>query len=111
MQVMTKENLFEFIKKQKTAFISSVDENGFPVTRAMLCPREIDGNDIYFSTNTSSRKVEQYKKITKRVFIFTNGAGSNIKASPLRARWRFAPTNRPRIEFGDSVTSYFINKA
>ena len=57
---MTKEKLFEFIKKQKTAFISSVDEQGYPVTRAMLAPREIDGNDIYFSTNTSSKKVKQY---------------------------------------------------
>lgn len=47
---MTKEELFEFIKKQKTAFISSVDEQGYPITRAMLCSREFDGNDIYFST-------------------------------------------------------------
>ncbi len=45
---MTKEKLFEFISKQKTAFISSVDENGYPVTRAMLCPREIDGNEYIF---------------------------------------------------------------
>ena len=36
---MTKEKLFEFIKKQKTAFISSVDEEGYPVTRAMLCAK------------------------------------------------------------------------
>jgi len=50
---MTKEKIFEFIKKQKVAFISSVDEKGYPVTRAMLSPREIDGNDIYFSTNTN----------------------------------------------------------
>lgn len=57
---MTKEKLFEFISKQKTAFISSVDENGFPVTRAMLAPRVIEGNQFYFSTNTSSKKVAQY---------------------------------------------------
>ena len=54
---MTKDKIFEFIKKQKTAFLSTVDENGFPVTRAMLAPRKFDGNDIYFTTNTSSRKV------------------------------------------------------
>lgn len=67
---MTKEKLFEFIKKQKTAFISSVDENGYPVTRAMLCPREIDGNDIYFSTNTSSKKVAQYLANSKACVYF-----------------------------------------
>lgn len=57
---MTKEEIFAFIKKQKTAFISSIDENGFPMIRAMFSPRVIDGNDIYFSTNTSSEKVKQY---------------------------------------------------
>ena len=67
---MNKEKLFKFIKKQKTAFISSVDENGYPVTRAMLAPREIDGNDIYFSTNTSSKKVGQYKSNNKACVYF-----------------------------------------
>lgn len=67
---MTKETLFKFIKKQKTAFISSVDEQGYPVTRAMLCPRKIDGNDIYFSTNTSSKKVKQYLANNKTCVYF-----------------------------------------
>ncbi|MDE6472230.1 MAG: pyridoxamine 5'-phosphate oxidase family protein [Clostridia bacterium] len=67
---MTNEKLFEFIKKQKTAFISSVDEQGFPVTRAMLSPREIDGNHIYFSTNTSSKKVKQYQDNNKACVYF-----------------------------------------
>ncbi len=57
---MTKEQIVKFIEKQKTAFISSVDENGFPVTRAMLAPRKIDGNDLYFSTNTSSKKIQHF---------------------------------------------------
>ena len=43
---MTKKQIFEFIKEQKTAVISSVDENGFPNTKAMLAPRKIDGNDF-----------------------------------------------------------------
>ena len=63
---MTKEELYNFIAKQKTAFLSSVNEQGFPVTRAMLAPRIIDGNDIYFSTNTSSKKVGQYLNNSKR---------------------------------------------
>ena len=57
---MDKERIFRFISKQKTAFIASVNEQGCPVIRAMLAPRKIDGNDIYFSTNTSSNKVKQY---------------------------------------------------
>ena len=67
---MTKEQIYDFIKKQKTAFISSVDESGYPATRAMLAPREIDGNDIYFTTNTSSRKVAQYLANSKACIYF-----------------------------------------
>ena len=67
---MTKEQIYDFIKKQKTAFISSIDESGYPATRAMLAPREIDGNDIYFTTNTSSRKVAQYLANSKACIYF-----------------------------------------
>ena len=57
---MNKAELIEFISGQKTAFLGSVNEEGYPVIRAMLAPRVIDGNQIYFSTNTSSKKVKQY---------------------------------------------------
>lgn len=57
---MNKEQIFDFIAEQKTAFIASVDENGYPVIRAMLAPRNIENDCIYFSTNTSSRKVKHY---------------------------------------------------
>ncbi len=67
---MTKEQVFEFIKKQKTAIISSVDSEGFPNTKAMLSPRKMDGNDFYFSTNTSSLKVAQYNEDEKACIYF-----------------------------------------
>ena len=50
---MTKEEVLQFAAEQKTAFIASVDEEGFPVIRAMMAPRKIEKNKIYFSTNTS----------------------------------------------------------
>lgn len=67
---MTKEQVFEFIKKQKTAIISSVDSEGFPNTKAMLSPQKMDGNDFYFSTNTSSLKVAQYNEDEKACIYF-----------------------------------------
>ena len=57
---MDKSQIFQFISEQKTAFVASVNEQGYPVIRAMLAPRKIDGNEIYFSTNTSSTKIKQY---------------------------------------------------
>lgn len=67
---MDKTQIFQFISEQKTAFIASVDEQGFPVIRAMLAPRKIDGNEIYFSTNTSSNKVKQYLENNKACVYF-----------------------------------------
>ena len=52
----------DFIKKQKVSFICSIDEDGFPNVKAMLKPRKIDGiKHFYFSTNTSSMRVKQYR--------------------------------------------------
>ena len=67
---MTKDQVFDFIKEQKTAMISSVDDDGFPNTKAMLSPRKIEGNDLYFTTNTSSMRVSQYKQNEKACVYF-----------------------------------------
>ncbi len=57
---MTRKHLFDFIQKQKTAFVASVDEEGFPNLKAMYTPRKIEGNCFYFSTNMSSLRAQQY---------------------------------------------------
>lgn len=60
----------EFIEKQKTAFIASVDQDGFPNMKAMLAPRKIDGNCFYFSTNTSAMRTQQYRNNPKASIYF-----------------------------------------
>lgn len=67
---MDKTQIYQFISKQKTAFIASVNEQGYPVIRAMLAPRKIDGNEIYFTTNTSSNKIKQYAANNKACIYF-----------------------------------------
>lgn len=69
---MKTEQIFDFISKQKVAFIASVDDEGFPNMKAMLMPRKIDGNCFYFSTNTSSLRVAQYRKNPKASIYFFN---------------------------------------
>lgn len=50
------------IDKQKVTFIGSIDKDGFPNTKAMLPPRKRDGIKVfYFTTNTSSMRVAQYR--------------------------------------------------
>lgn len=50
------------IEKQSTVMIGSIDEDGFPNIKAMLKPRKVEGiKTFYFTTNTSSNRVEQYQ--------------------------------------------------
>lgn len=61
------------IDKQKTAFLSSVDDAGFPNTKAMLAPREREGIRVfYFTTNTSSRRVAQFRGNPKACIYFAD---------------------------------------
>lgn len=68
----TKEQLIEFIQKQKVALIASVDEEGFPNMKAMFVPRKMEGNSFYFTTNTSSLRSQQYMKNPKASIYFYN---------------------------------------
>ena len=68
---VNKEKVEQFIKKQSTAFICSVDKDGFPNVKAMLKPRKIQGiKEFYFSTNTSSMRVKQYLENPKASIYF-----------------------------------------
>lgn len=59
------------IDKQKTAFLGSVDEDGFPNMKAMLAPRIREGiKTFYFTTNTSSKRVAQFKENPKASLYF-----------------------------------------
>lgn len=56
-------------------YISSVDENGFPCTKAMLSPRVRQGIKIfYFTTNTFSLRVAHYKHNPKACIYFCDTA-------------------------------------
>lgn len=61
-KIMDLTKLEKFIEKQKVSFICSIDENGFPNMKAMLKPRKHNGlTEFYFSTNTSSMRVKQFR--------------------------------------------------
>lgn len=59
------------IDKAGVAIISSIDEHGFPNSKAMLPPRKRNGiKEIYFTTNTSSMRVRQYLHNQKACVYF-----------------------------------------
>ena len=58
------------------AFISSVDDEGFPCTKAMLAPRKHEGiKAFYFTTNTFSLRVAHYKANPKASLYFCDAEG------------------------------------
>lgn len=59
------------IDKASVTIISSIDEDGFPNTKAMLPPRMRNGiGEIYLTTNTSSMRVKQYTDNPKACIYF-----------------------------------------
>ena len=68
-----KSTIGNMIDKAGIAYITYVDEDGYPQTRAMLPPREREGiGIIYFTTNTSSRKVGVFRKYPKACVYFVD---------------------------------------
>lgn len=56
-----------------TAFICYIDNEGFPITKAMLKPREREGIHVFwFHTNTSSNKVKFYRENPKASIYFVD---------------------------------------
>jgi general stress protein 26 len=63
--------VLNIIEKSSFTFIGSIDKDGFPNLKAMLKPRENDGvKTFYFTTNTSSMRVEQYIENSKAAIYF-----------------------------------------
>ncbi len=60
-----------FVAHRRVAFIASVDGAGFPNLKAMLPPRKTEGlHTFYFSTNTSSMRVRQYRENPRACIYF-----------------------------------------
>ena len=62
------------VDNAKVSFIGSVDAGGFPNMKAMLPTRKRNGiKEFWFSTNTSSMRVAQYRKNSKACIYFFDG--------------------------------------
>ena len=58
--VKTLGNLIDY---QSVSFVGSIDDGDFPNMKAMFSPRKREGiKALWFTTNTSSKRVAQYRK-------------------------------------------------
>jgi general stress protein 26 len=68
---MSNETIEKLIDRAGVSIISSVDDRGFPNTKAMLPPRKREGiKDFYFTTNISSMRVKQYRMNSNACIYF-----------------------------------------
>jgi general stress protein 26 len=91
----------------KVSFITSVDEDGFPNMKAMLAPRKREGlKTFWFSTNTSSLRVAQYRKNPKASIYFYEKGRFNYQGVMLVGKMEVledAKSKEMIWQFGDTL--------
>jgi general stress protein 26 len=96
-----------FISGRKVAFIASTDSDGFPNVKAMLRPRKTEGVRIfYFSTNTSSMRVRQYRENPKACVYFYRKGLVKYQGVMLKGTMETLETDEIKKElwqFGDKM--------
>jgi general stress protein 26 len=60
------------ITRSKIALLGSVDKNGYPNIKAMLNLEHEDLKTIWFSTNTSSKRVAQFRQNPKACVYYVD---------------------------------------
>lgn len=71
--LLTETEIERLIENATVSIISSIDKMGFPNSKAMLPPRRRIGlREFYFTTNWSSKRVDQYLKNDKASIYFFN---------------------------------------
>jgi general stress protein 26 len=67
-----KSEIIKLRKKSKFAYVGSVNEEGFPQTKCMFIIKGDSVHIHYFSTNTSSKRVQQFLKNPKASVYYCN---------------------------------------
>lgn len=70
MTEQMKQEIDALVKNAKNVFVSSVDENGYPNTKAMLSLQRAGLGIHYFSTNLSSKRAAQFKANPKACIYY-----------------------------------------
>jgi len=101
------ETVTELINKQGVSFISSVDENGFPNTKAMLPPCKREGiKTFYWHTNSPSMRIKHYRNNPKACIYFVDN--KNIAGVMLKGKMEVLDNMEIKKElWKDSFSQYY----
>lgn len=67
-----KNEITKLRKNSRSAYVSSVDENGYPAVKGMFILEHDSMKTIYFSTNLSSRRAKHFMSNPKAAVYFCN---------------------------------------
>ncbi len=81
MDKKIKAEIRELRDKSNVAFVGSVNGNGFPQIKGMLVFEHEDLKVQYFSTNTSSKRVEQFRKNPKACVYYCDETKDKYKGA------------------------------
>lgn len=76
-----KSDIRELRQKSNVAYIGSVNGNGFPQIKGMLVLEHDSMKTHYFSTNTSSRRVEQFRNNPKACVYYCDETTDKYKGA------------------------------
>lgn len=65
-----KEQMEKLVDEAKVAYVSSVDEKGYPMIKAMFALQNDDLSTHYFSTHYTNRRTQQFLKNSKACVYF-----------------------------------------
>jgi general stress protein 26 len=65
-----KKEIFTLMENSKITYVSSIDSNGFPNTKAMLSLLHEGMKTFYFSTNYSTKRTKQFMDNPKSCIYF-----------------------------------------
>ena len=86
-----------------------MDEKGYPATRALIQPVLIDGDDIYFATYASSRKVAHYRNNPKACVYFYS-KGQSFQGAEIKGEMQVLTDQATKSQFWKPFFKRFYKK-
>ena len=71
-QELARRNGLELMKRSQIALLGSIDANGYPVMKAMFNAKYDGLRQVWFSTNTSSKRVTLFRKDNRASVYFVD---------------------------------------
>lgn len=81
MDSKIRKEILELRKNAQVAYVGSVNENGFPQIKGMLVVEHDSVKTHYFSTNTSSRRVGQFRSCPKASVYYVDDTKDKYKGA------------------------------